>query len=211
MPVAQKIYRALTVLLGVVLAAVIVLRIIYEKIPRNAQSSSSEILTAMSSPLSNFTLTDQTGRPFGTADLKGKVWVADFIFTRCQGPCPLQSARMAALQKTFARAKDLRFVSFSVDPGYDTPAVLSEYAARYGAKPGRWYFLTGPTQKMYKLVREDFHLAVSQQKGKEGQGKDVTHSLSFVLVDREGKVRGYFEGNIEHEMRSLRKKIKELL
>lgn len=166
---------------------------------------------AMSTPLSNFSLTDQSGRPFGSADLKGKVWVADFIFTRCQGPCPLQSARMAALHKSFARAEDLRFVSFSVDPNFDTPAVLSEYAARYGADPVRWRFLTGPTEKMYKLIREDFHLALAQKQGPGGKGRDVAHSLSFVLVDRDGKVRGYFEGTDADEMDDLRKQIKALL
>src|ERR1700683_3737016 len=91
----------------------------------------------------HFSLTDQSGHPFSDKDLRGKVWVASFIFTRCAGPCARVSANMARLQKEMAGKEVLMLVSFSVDPDYDTPAVLQRYAAHFGADPSGWKFLTG--------------------------------------------------------------------
>ena len=144
----------------------------------------------------DFELTERSGRTVTAGDLAGKVWVADFIFTTCAGPCPLMSTHMAALQRA-TEDLDVQLVSFSVDPERDTPEVLSEYAARYKADPERWLFLTGPKQALYDMIQKGFLLAVDDgsltEGGKPGPGI-ITHSVKFVLVDREGRIRGYYSG-----------------
>src|SRR5213594_5132066 len=93
--------------------------------------------------VSSFQLTNQNGQPFGSPQLAGKIWVADFVYTTCPGPCPLISSRMSELQKPLEKT-DVHLVSFSVDPEKDTPEVLDGYAGKLGADPERWDFLTGP-------------------------------------------------------------------
>lgn len=111
-------------------------------------------------PVPDFALTERSGRPVGAGELRGKVWVATFIYTRCPDTCPLQSAEMARLQREFEAEEDLRLVSVTVDPEWDTPAVLSRYAARFGAHTERWLFLTGDRAAIRRLVAEGFRLAV---------------------------------------------------
>jgi cytochrome oxidase Cu insertion factor (SCO1/SenC/PrrC family) len=110
--------------------------------------------------LPEFSLTAEDGRRVNSSDLLGKVWVANFIYTRCTDTCPLQSARMAELQTTFANERDLRLISITVDPKRDTVTVLAQYAARFQADHDRWWFLTGNQEAIYALVREGFHLSV---------------------------------------------------
>jgi cytochrome oxidase Cu insertion factor (SCO1/SenC/PrrC family) len=112
------------------------------------------------STLPEFTLIAQDGRRVITSDLLGKVWVANFIYTHCTDTCPLQSARMAGLQTDFSKERDLQFISITVDPSRDTPAVLTRYAARFGADLNTWWFLTGNKEAIYALIREGFHLSV---------------------------------------------------
>ncbi|MFQ5839362.1 MAG: SCO family protein [Candidatus Methylomirabilales bacterium] len=107
-----------------------------------------------------FGLLERSGKEVTLADLRGKVWITDFVWTRCPDACPLMSAMMARFQADFADAPDLRLISISVDPEYDTPAVLTRYAAVYGADPDRWLFLTGDKETIYHLVQEGFKLAV---------------------------------------------------
>ncbi|MGI9086666.1 MAG: SCO family protein [Chthoniobacterales bacterium] len=136
-----------------------------------------------------FRLTNQNGEPFGSAELKGKIWIADFVFTSCRGPCPLISSRISELQKPLENS-DVHLVSFTVDPQTDTPAVLHDYAARLHAQPGRWDFLTGPVKTIYELTSKGFKLAVSDGAGEE----DVpVHSTRAVLVDRHRTIRGYYD------------------
>jgi protein SCO1 len=136
-----------------------------------------------------FQLTNQNGQPFGSPQLAGKIWIADFIYTTCPGPCPMISSRMSELQKPLEKT-DVHLVSFTVDPGKDTPAVLRSYAERLQAEPGRWDFLTGSKSAIYKLSHDGFKLAVSD--GSDAQGIPV-HSTRMVLVDRRGEIRGYYD------------------
>jgi protein SCO1/2 len=136
-----------------------------------------------------FRLTNQNGQPFGSAELKGKIWIADFIFTSCPGPCPIISSRMAEMQKPLAKS-DVHLVSFTVDPQNDTPQVLREYADRLKAQEGRWDFLTGRVDAIYSLTKNGFKLAVSD--GADELGRPV-HSTRAVLVDRRGAIRGYYD------------------
>jgi cytochrome oxidase Cu insertion factor (SCO1/SenC/PrrC family) len=108
----------------------------------------------------DFSLLERNGQRVTKADLLGKVWIADFIFTRCVEQCPLVNSRMVALQQAFAAEDDVRLVSISVDPEHDTPDVLTRYAAGLGAHPQRWLFLTGDKAHIYALAREGFRLGV---------------------------------------------------
>ncbi|PWT78827.1 MAG: hypothetical protein C5B58_14705 [Acidobacteria bacterium] len=137
----------------------------------------------------SFQLVNQNGQPFGSAQLAGKIWIADFIYTTCPGPCPMISSRMSELQKPLEKT-NVHLVSFSVDPEKDTPQVLRGYADKLQADPARWDFLTGPKSAIYKLSHDGFKLAVSD--GLDEQGLPV-HSTRLVLVDRHGQIRGYYE------------------
>ena len=139
--------------------------------------------------LPGFQLTNQNGQPFGSAQLSGKIWIADFIYTTCPGPCPMISGRMSELQKPLDKT-DVHLVSFSVDPEKDTPEVLRAYADKLQAEPGHWDFLTGAKSAIYNLSHDGFKLAVSD--GSEAQGIPV-HSTRMVLVDRHGQIRGYYD------------------
>src|SRR5213076_2788602 len=136
-----------------------------------------------------FLLVNQNGQNFGSAQLRGKIWIADFIYTTCPGPCPMISSRMSELQKPLEKT-DVHLISFSVDPEKDTPDVLRSYAERLQAEPGRWDFLTGPKSAIYSLSHDGFKLAISD--GSDAEGIPV-HSTRIVLVDRHGAIRGYYD------------------
>jgi len=146
-----------------------------------------------------FQLVNQNGQLFGSAQLNGKIWIADFIFTSCRGPCPLISTRMSELQKPLEKT-DVHLVSFSVDPETDTPEVLRGYAEKLHAEPKRWDFLTGPKPTIYKLSHDGFKLAISD--GSDAEGIPV-HSTRMVLVDRQGQIRGYYEATEADAMTKL--------
>lgn len=129
-----------------------------------------------------FELTSQQGRKFGRTALEGHVWVADFIFTHCEGPCPRMSSHMHALQgKTDG---DVKLVSFSVDPERDTPDALEQYGKQFGADDARWTFLTGDSNTLNMLDHDAFKLGEL--------GANMDHSTRFVLVDKKGRIRGYY-------------------
>jgi protein SCO1/2 len=129
-----------------------------------------------------FELLNQHGQKFGRAALDGHVWVADFIYTNCEGPCPRMSSRMHGIQA--ATEPGVKLVSFTVDPERDTPRALAEYGHKFAADDSRWNFLTGETATLDMLDHDAFKL------GSIGAGMD--HSTRFVLVDKKGRVRGYY-------------------
>jgi protein SCO1/2 len=151
--------------------------------------------------LPTFALTDQAARPFGTRELAGKVWVADFVFTACQEACPLLSQRMQELgRRTKHLGPDFHLVSISVDPERDTPARLAEYAARYGANPVRWSFLTGPSDAIQDAVTGGFKVGMGREAAKAADGTtffQIFHGENLVLVDRQLRIRGYFPATNE--------------
>ena len=136
-----------------------------------------------------FQLINQDGQQFGSAQLQGKIWIADFIYTLCPGPCPMISSRMSELQKPLEKT-DVHLVSVSVDPAKDTPEVLRGYAEKLHAEPGRWDFLTGSKLSIYDLSRNGFKLGISEP---EDESKEPVHSTRMVLVDRRGVIRGYYD------------------
>ncbi|OGL66868.1 MAG: hypothetical protein A3J27_03925 [Candidatus Tectomicrobia bacterium RIFCSPLOWO2_12_FULL_69_37] len=164
----------------------------------------------------DFSLTERGGRKVTLADLKGKVWVANLVYTHCPDTCPFQTAEMAKLQKEFLGEKNFRLVTVTVDPERDTTEVLAEYAKKFGADKERWLFLTGKKEDIYELAQKGFHLSAAEPKGgagKSGPGsflkwlsplpayahhpgptQPYIHSSRFVLVDREARVRGTYMG-----------------
>ncbi len=132
----------------------------------------------------HFHLISQEGQPFNSDELKGHVWVADFIFTNCPGPCLRMSTFLGRVQKATATFPDIRMVSFSIDPARDTPAALHQFASKYQADPQRWVFLTGEQSALNALSRDAFHFG-------DVDGT-LNHNTRFALVDRKGQIRGYY-------------------
>ena len=176
----------------------------------------------------DFSLVERSGRHVTLADLLDKVWVASFIYTKCTETCPLQTAHMAQLQRDLAGERELRLVSITVDPERDTPEVLQEYAKRYGADPERWLFLAGEKRAIYRLAQEGFRLSVvdpdDQGPGtsfwpfvprpayaSHGSGGLVIHSSRLVLVDRQARTRGFYDGTDPEALKRLRRDARTLL
>ena len=151
-----------------------------------------------------FTLVNRDGRKVTRADLAGSPWIADFVFTRCPASCPMMTVRMARLDRELPRGSAVRLVSFSVDPEHDTPEVLERYAESYKA-PARWLFLTGDGAQIYRLSREGFKLGVdaSPQASGAATAEPILHSTRFVLVDGEGRIRGYYDAFDAESMKGL--------
>jgi len=170
------------------------------------------LLTACGSPRSSlddfgavpeFTLTAQDGQPFSSRALQGKIWVADFIYTTCPGPCPRMTSQLREVQDAIVKLQDVKLVSFTVDPARDTPQVLAEYAKTHGASFERWYFLTGPQATLQKLDRDAFKLG--------NVDGTLEHSTRFVLVDRQAHIRGYYDTSESSVIPRLISGIHELL
>ena len=150
-----------------------------------------------------FTLTADTGRPFDSHTLDEHIWVADFIYTTCDGPCPMMSTHMRRLQdQTAAEFFDVRFVSFTVDPAHDTPSVLAEYAKRYKRDPNRWFFVTGEQTALNEVSLNAFKL--------NSVDGSMTHSTRFALVDRQRRIRGYYTTGEDGFMPRLMHDIRQL-
>ena len=143
--------------------------------------------------LPEFRLTAQDSGEFHSAELDGKVWVADLIFTACSGPCLRMTSQMSRVQEALAAEPDFRLISISVDPARDTPERLAWYAGQAQADPSRWRFLTGDMEKIEQLAESGLRLAVESE-ATEDQGMAILHSDRFVLVDRKGEIRGYYDG-----------------
>jgi protein SCO1/2 len=160
----------------------------------------------------NFSLIERSGRRFQLEDLRQKTWIANFFYSTCTDTCPLQSAEMAKLQSDLTDWTDVKLVSISVDPEHDSPQVLSQYAERYRADPDRWVFLTGDKEAIYRLAREGFRLSVASASESGGQdGNTIIHSARFVLVDREGRIRGYYDSLDLEAVRRLHRDLRTLL
>jgi len=145
--------------------------------------------------ISDFHLTNQNDRAVSLSDLRGKIWVANIIFTRCPGPCRTMTARMEELQKDFEADSAVKLVTLTSDPENDTPAALKKFAAQFQADPARWEFLTGNRAELRSLAVNDFKFTVvDKPPGDRAVPEDLfIHSTWFALVDRDGNVRGWLD------------------
>jgi protein SCO1/2/putative membrane protein len=142
--------------------------------------------------LQPFEFTERGGRTVRDTDLRGRMLVVSFVYTGCNLSCRIVSARMAEIQRLTAGHDDVKLVSFTVDPASDTPAVLSEWARKYGADPERWWFLTGEQAAVHGLIGRSFLARDPALRGAmPGEFADADH---LAVVDREGRVRAYFDG-----------------
>ena len=154
--------------------------------------------------LPDFTFTRENGQPFGRARLLGRPWVANFIFTRCPTICPLFTQKMARLQQhTAGHGERLQLVSFSVDPDYDTPERLTAYAAKYGAQPARWSFLTGDYTRLKSTIVDGFKIAMGRHDEDPQNLLSIFHGTHFVLVDATGEIRGYYDSDDDEALKRL--------
>ncbi|MEE8104383.1 MAG: SCO family protein [Planctomycetota bacterium] len=179
----------------------------YERrVPAHARSSKPKKAEPLPivSQVKPFLLWDENSEELTLDTLKGKVWVADFIFTNCINPCPAMTQRMRGLQGAFEKDEGVRLVSFSVDPGRDSPEVLFSYARQYGAIKGKWHFATGAKKALKELQFESMKI--------NGDGDNMlNHSTRFVLVDQQGRVRGYYKGLDADDVKRLEKDVRRLL
>lgn len=157
-----------------------------------------------------FTMQNQEGATINPGSLLGHVWIADFIFTRCPGPCLQLTKRMAQLQQELPA--DVKFVSFSVDPEYDTPAVLKKYGIANGADFSRWTFLTADKPQMEHVVMKGFMTLMAEQTNLEQAATEgpIIHSMLFALVDQKGRIRKYYNGLNEDAIKELKSAVEYL-
>ena len=151
----------------------------------------------------DFEFIDSEVREVDLSSLKGKVWVADFIFTTCTMACPIMTGNMNIIHKKYKKNDDLRLVSISVYPEYDTPEILKKYASQYEANTDTWHFLTGNENTVKEVIKDGFKI---------GDYEDIIfHSEKFALVDRNGMIRAYYNGMKSEDMNKLKKDINYLL
>ena len=150
-----------------------------------------------------FEFTNSDGNIVTLDNLKGKVWVADFIFTTCTMACPMMTGNMNIVHKKFKKNDNVRLVSISVYPEFDTPEVLKNYASQYDADTEKWLFLTGKEDAVKDIIRDGFKI---------GDYEDIIfHSEKFALVDKKGIIRAYYNGMKSEDMKQLKKDINALL
>jgi protein SCO1 len=158
--------------------------------------------------LPQFSLTERAESEVTRDKLERHVWVASFLFTHCAGQCPMIVNSVQRVQKALVFKDRFRLVSFTMDPERDTPEVLRDYAVKVSADPYKWLFLTGEREKLQKLIKDGFRLAVVE--GLD-EGDDVTHSSKLVLVDGYSRIRGYYDAEDQEQVKRLIKDAKKLL
>ncbi|MBX7152654.1 SCO family protein [bacterium] len=153
-------------------------------------------------PVTAFEFTERNGQTFTTDNLKGKINIVDFIFTRCPGPCPIMTGKMATMYRRYANDPRIQFISISVDPANDSLSVLRAYAEKYGVSDNRWAFLRGPIEEVHR---------VSEQVFKLGGELPNLHSSKFILVDSEANIRGYYSSEEGDAIITLQNHIDQLV
>lgn len=155
----------------------------------------------------DFEFVNQEGIKYALSDIEGKIAVVDFFFSYCPSICPKMTRNIQDVAEKYANEEDLQFISFSVDPERDTPARLAEFAEMYHADSEQWNFLTGDKRELYHLARKGFFLSATDG---DGGPNDFIHSENIVLIDRQGQIRGYYNGTDELAIRDLIRDITKL-
>ncbi len=150
--------------------------------------------------ISDFNLINQNGETITKEDFEGKIYVADFFFTRCQTICPIMAVNMKDLQEEFKNDPDLKFLSHSVTPVMDSVPVLRAYADKNEAIDGKWEITTGDKRHIYELARKSYFAVLDEG---DGGDQDFIHTEQFILVDQEGQIRGFYDGTEKEEMQRI--------
>ncbi len=171
-----------------------------------------EIQDTVFQTLPAFSLINQEGKPVSLGTVQGKIHVADFFFARCPGICPRMSSQMQRVQDAFLNNSEVVILSYTVDPKHDTVQALQNYAAQYGAKPGKWHLLTGEKSEIYNLAYNGYKVTAKEHDSTSTSLEDqFVHTDKFVLVDKDGVIRGYYSGTDPEEVDKLIGEIKILL
>ena len=157
--------------------------------------------------VADFNLINQNGEKVTQANYKNKIYVTDFIFTRCPGICPVMTNNMGMLQKEFMNNDDIMFLSMSVTPDIDSVSILREYATDKGVIDSKWNITTGDKRHIYELARKSYFAVVKQG---DGGLQDFIHTPNFVLVDKQRQIRGIYDGTNDKDIKRLIKDIKIL-
>jgi cytochrome oxidase Cu insertion factor (SCO1/SenC/PrrC family) len=208
--VRMLLWSACVVSSGVILGTMLWVKFAPKTVYRDSSEPTLEGLNRFGA-VPDFSLVERSGKKAGLGDLRGKIWIADFIYTNCTDTCPLQTAAMAKLQERWMKDGHLKLVSFSVDPERDTPEVLSRYAERYKADEKRWWFLTGAKEQITRLVQDGFRLSAVPATEDGAQSSLVFHSSRFVLVDQEAQIRGYYDSRDPEALGRLNRDVTTLL
>lgn len=187
-PVAWTVLIGLTLMIGLLLCLAVLLLL-------GRSSTTASTALPVIGPVADFTLTNQNNTAATLADLKGRVWIADIIFTRCAGPCPEMTRKMRELQDALPAKSETALITLTTDADYDTPEILGRYAQRFGADTRRWQFLTGDKVEIANLAIDSLKLTAMAKKPEERTDPvDLfVHSTIFVIVDKQGRLRGAFQ------------------
>jgi protein SCO1/2 len=150
--------------------------------------------------IADFRLTNQNGETITNDSYKGKIYIADFFFTRCQTICIAMAYNMSELQEFYKDDNDIMFLSHSVTPVMDSVPVLKEYALRKGVIDGKWNVTTGSKKHIYELARKSYFAVIDEGNGDEN---DWIHTEQFVLVDKDRRIRGYYDGTEKEDMKKV--------
>ena len=154
--------------------------------------------------IADFDLIDQDGFAFSSSSFSKKIWIVEYFFASCMGICPIMNEQMKRVQAAFLADTNVVIMSFTVDPENDTPKVLKEYANAHGSAAGKWFFLTGDKDSIYKLARKSFFLLKPAEAENQGDvGSDFIHTNNFVLRDENKQIRGYYDGTNRNEVDEL--------
>jgi len=153
--------------------------------------------------INNFILYDQNGNEFSEQDLLGNYWISDFIFTTCAGPCPVMSSQFQGFQEKYSDNSNLKLLSISVNPQYDTPNILQNYGERYNADFKKWNFLTGDVNEIHTLALESFKVGDAEN--------PIFHSAFFILIDDQAQIRGYYNSTINEDIDKMYSDINDLM
>jgi len=160
--------------------------------------------TAKAHRIADFSLTDQTGQTVTQADFENKIYVADFFFTSCPNICPKMTASLSGLSEFYKNDTDIMFLSHSVTPVKDSVSVLAAYAEKYAVNHYKWKLVTGDKKHIYELARRSYFAVTTEG---DGGVKDFIHTENFILVDKERKIRGFYDGTSAEEMERLKSDI----
>lgn len=157
--------------------------------------------TAKAHRIAEFKLVDQTGDTISNDVFDGKIYVADFFFTTCPSICPKMTANLKELSEFYRNDSEIMFLSHSVTPVKDSVPVLAAYGIEHGANPEKWKLVTGPKKHIYELARRSYFAVTTEGDGGES---DFIHTENFILVDKERKIRGFYDGTSKEDMERLK-------